>query len=193
MRRAETVAHGATGDADEIEELLEVHIPQLEKFLQLIEPVLTARLLVVPTHEEVALRLAGATPHRGRWRRVHTDGSIPAGQPALIDEHGTPVLALHPMALFLRASPGAVDELFWRDGGARRGVRYVALPSMAERVEGEALSVLDDLMGTQDPSAGDLEGTPYRGLSAFGPQDEALSCGETERCCSSRSMARRAG
>jgi WD40 repeat protein len=182
MRKAETVAHGAVGDRDEILEVMKTRLPQLEELLEAFEPVWRERPLVVPLSAEEhprerqrAWSLTGYTPGRGSWRRIDlADGArVPIGQAVLTDPSGRPVVALHPMVLFRRASPDAIEECFFLDGGGKHGARYQAVPSMAEHCEADAWRALEAIL-TDDEDAGAhrVAGRPYRGLSSFGPEHQ---------------------
>lgn len=188
MRRVETVAHGGSGGADAIAEVLARRMPQLERLLALFAPMWERARLVVPlsppdaAEAQRAWSLMGDTPPRGRWRRVPLAAgtALPAGQPVLIDGEGVPLLALHPIALVRRPSPEVPEELFVLDGGGKRGARYVAFPSTAEHGEGSLWDELAPLLAGDeadelDPSGG--AGRPYRGLASFGAEHARLFFG----------------
>ena len=132
MRKAETVAHGATGSADAIAQVLARREPQLQELLKTLAPLFEAKL-VVPIDDGHAYLLEGYSPGNGRWKRCALDGAAPLepGHPVLIAD-GKPVVSLHPIALFLEPSPDADKELFVLDGAKRKAALYVAFPSMAE-------------------------------------------------------------
>ncbi len=186
MRKAETVAHGATGDVSELHGLLAQRLPQLAQLLEALEGLWAEHTLVVPlsgVNEEGpqgAWRLMGTTPIRGRWRRLALEAGIrlPPGQPVLLGAAGEPKVALHPVLSFRRPSPEATEELFFLEGGHRRGARYVSLPAMSEHREAEALDFLADALA-EDEAAEDAgpTGRPYRGLAAFGPEHASLFFG----------------
>ncbi len=194
MRKSETVAHGATGDAEELSAVLSKRLPQLVRLLESLGPLWERIQLVVPlsvpsgeTQTQSTWRLAGVTPNRGRWRRVELGSGVrlEPGQPVLLGPGGAPLLALHPVALFRRPSPDVVEELFVLEGSGRRGALYVALPSLAEHWEAEVWELLDAalLEGEQASEAAGPEGTgrPYRGLMSFGSEDAALFFGREEQ------------
>lgn len=169
MRKNETVAHGGTGERDELEALLAKRLPQLAKLVACMEPALTRHVLVVGRGEGEGLRLIGPTPNRGRWRRH--PANTPAGRLALVDAEGNGRLDLHPIALFMPAMPEGLPEVFFLDGASRRGVKYLGIPSMARREEGTGLDVLEDLLGASDTDGGGAEQAPFVGLASFGPGD----------------------
>ena len=197
MRRVETVAHGGTGGAAEIEAVLARRLPQLGAVLDRLGAVWAQYRLAVPLarpepgRTQRAWLLIGETPARARWRRIdlaaHTgestaDGTLQPGQPVLIDADARPLVALHPIALSRRPSPEAAEELFLLDGGGRRGARYVAFPSLAEHRESELWPALEPLLAgaeDADSNADTVAGLdrPYRGLHSFGAQHARLFFG----------------
>ena len=193
MRKAETVAHGATGEADDIEEVLQRRMPQLADLLELLRPLWQRVQLAVPLSSPAnadeaqrAWRLAGQTPHRGRWRRFDLAVGIelPPGEPLLVDQVGKPLLALYPVGLFRRPTPEGVEELFVLDGGGRGGARFVAIPSMAEHREARAWAALEAaLLETGADATVEVPGTarPYRGLESFDTRHAALFFGREEQ------------
>ncbi|MCC6525309.1 MAG: hypothetical protein IT373_21830 [Polyangiaceae bacterium] len=194
MRKAETVAHGATGSADAIRKVLERREPQLTALFAMLEPVWGALELCVPLAApaeqetlQLAYRLHGYTPGRGRWpRRSLAPGvRLPPGEVVLVDAEGRPRLSLHPIALFRRASPEAVEELFFLDGAKKNAALYVAFPSMAEHRENDAWSALGKslLDGHDDEAPASARGSsrPYRGLASFGAEHAALFFGREEQ------------
>lgn len=190
MRKSETVAHGGTGDEGEIAALLDKRLPQLTTLLTALAPVWEAYPMVLPLEPstqsaQVAWRLVGGTPARGRWRRRELpDGvNLPRGGPVLLSDE-KPVLALSPFLEFRRPTDEAVEELFFLDGSIRRKARYIALPSMAELRDFDAVwDVLKDLLSDgedEDTDAGDRT-RPYRGLASFTAEDAALFFGREEQ------------
>ncbi|MEZ4438539.1 MAG: hypothetical protein R3B72_05595 [Polyangiaceae bacterium] len=189
MRKAETVAHGATGSADAIRAVLERREPQLAQLFDLLGPSLTEARLVVPLAlaegetTQRAYELMGDTPGRGRWPRttLEVDEPLPAGEPLLVDAAGKPLVSLHPVALFHRPSPDAIEELFLLDGAKKRAAVFVALPSMAEHREVDVWGSLGErLMGEDDePPPPSTQGVarPYRGLASFSAEHAALFFG----------------
>jgi WD40 repeat protein len=191
MRKAETVAHGPTGDEAGIEELLTRRVPQLQALLEGFDPLWKELHLVVPLMQaqegdqvQVAWRLMGMTPGRGRWRRVGLAPGVrlPPGNPVLVDSGGRALLALHPICLFRKPSPELAEEVFVLDGLKPGSASYVALPSMAEHRESDAWKVLERaLAGLAEKTSEGLEqDRPYRGLEAFGPQDAELFHGREQ-------------
>ena len=181
MRKEETVAHGESGDDADLVKILEIRVPQLQRLLEALDPLWSARRLVVPlarpqpTDEQLAWLFIGDTPGRGRWRRIalHSDADLPAGQPVLIDTDNRPVVALNPLILVRRPSPDAVEECFYLDGGSKRGggAVYLAVPSMARHTEAEAWRTLETILDKDvDATPAALSGRPYRGLDSFGPE-----------------------
>ena len=191
MRKSETVAHGATGAGADLEVVLARRQPQLDDVLGAFDPVWNAARLVVPlstpevdSDTQPAWLLAGYTPPRGKWPRVMLAAGVrlAPGEPVLIGTDGNPLIALHPIALFRRPSPEALEELFVLDGAKKSAAKYVALPSMAEHREAEvwgalARSLLDDDDGDNDESAVAGLDRPYRGLASFGPEHAAVFFG----------------
>ena len=73
MRKAETVAHGATGTTEELAEVLERRLPQLQALLIACEPIWQTSRLVVPlkapdepTAHQRAWSFVGPPPTRSR-------------------------------------------------------------------------------------------------------------------------------
>lgn len=204
MRKSETVAHGATGGAGAITDVLKRRIPQLAMLLEQFEPVWLGARLVVPvadTRAETDIDPGGDpertvraslfmvyTPGRDRWRRVELPAAdrLAPGQPVLIDDAGRPLLALAPVALVRRPGPESAHELFLLDGCRRRRAAYVAFPSMAEHLDMDGWRELDRQLGSGRAAATDetLTGKrPYRGLASFASRHAELFFGrdrETE-------------
>ena len=187
MRKAETVAHGATGSADAIKKVLERREPQLAALLTTLSPLLVDLQLVVPVDKMTVLSLMGDTPGRGKWkRRALALSGVEAGQPLLVDADGKPRVSLHPVALFLEPSPDAERELFFLDGAKRKAALYVAFPSMAEHRAVEVWGVLGDSLLAGDaeeeaPPSTKGVARPYRGLMSFGPEHAALFFGREKQ------------
>lgn len=190
MRRTETVAHGGTGGADEIQTVLARRIPQLEAILDALGTVWDAYRPVSPLSRSVsgqapiAWLLTGDTPAHGRWRRIELNVdetfALTPGHPVLIDADHRPLLSLYPVAMFRRPSPETAEELFLLDGGGRRGTRYVAFPSLAEHRESELWPALEPLLThatdeSEEPVSGIAR--PYRGLHGFSAEHAALFFG----------------
>ncbi len=205
MRKSETVAHGATGTRAALEEILERRVPQLEKTLEHGDRIWSRVMLVAPLARDAAdpspqavWSLMGATPHRGRFRRVQlAEGhAVPAGEVALLDRDGKPLLSLHPVADLRRPSPDAVPELFLLDGGTKRGALYVAFPSMAEHKETHAWASIEAALTDDAPESkaeGAPEGRPYRGLASFKAEDAAFFFGREEQAEALANRIRRNG
>jgi len=203
MRKAETVAHGATGDVEDLEILLAARLPQLASALELLEPLWSRVQLAVPLSRpregnavQRAWRLTGQTPHRGRWRRIDLARGVrlTPGEPVLVDSSGTPVVALHPVCLFSRATPDGVEEFWVLDGGGRQAARYVAIPSMARLDESGVWEVLEGrLLGSEsDTIAADVGAPkPFRGLESFGTRHCALFFGREEQAVTLANRIRR--
>ena len=177
MRRTETVAHGGTGNEAELTERLERRIPQLIALLESSEEVWSGLRLVVPRTASGGWSLMGCTPPRGHWRAIPLPDAqaLAPGEPVLVDDTGAAVLALAPFALVRRAAAEQPPELFALEGPARRGVLYVALPSMTEHTEGAERW----LVVARALSLAEQEETvrPYRGFDSFGPEHAALFFG----------------
>lgn len=170
MRKAETVAHGATGSRDDLERILDKRVPQLGELLALTDPLWTQLSVVMPGEEGAALWM-GATPAGGRFRRVPLSSSAHAGELLLV-AGDSPRLVLHPVFIVDAPSPGAVNELFTLDRGGKRGAVFVAFPSMAERTLADVWEALGDLFGGEaaDASEESATGRPFRGLQSFGSE-----------------------
>ena len=193
MRKAETVAHGASGTKEALGEILERRVPQLARLLELTDPLWEKARLVVPlalpdddAEPQRAWLLMGSTPPRGRWRWIELAPAarMTPGEALLVGPDGAPLVALHPLVLVRRPSPEAVEEFFTLDGGSRKGAVYVALPSMAEHREAEAWTALERALADDEPPPSDAEAgapeRPYRGLASFGPEHAALFFGREE-------------
>jgi WD40 repeat protein len=185
MRKAETVAHGASGDAEDIAEILARREPQLYALLEAIAPLWAACELVVPQamegERQACWSLMRDTPPRRKWSRTHLEAGrkLPPNQAALIDGAGRPLVALHPVALFLRPSADAPEELFVLDGAKKGTALYVAFPSMAEHRATDVWTALGALLGSDDADADAATGAtrPFRGLGSFGREHAALFFG----------------
>ena len=99
---------------------------------------------------------------------------LPAGEAALLDSNRTPVLSLAPLFQIAAPTPGAPLELFLFDGRDAHGAKLIAFPGSFEHHD----ELLWDwfraqLSGSLDEteSAVAEEKPPYRGLSAFSPDD----------------------
>lgn len=210
MRKSETVAHGATGTRAAIEEILTRRVPQLARTLELLDPLWQRVQLVVPIAKSrghdgedddgpnAALVAMGTSPHRGRFRRLDLQASAPqpAGEALLVDREGKPLVSLHPVVLFRRASPDAVEELFVLDGGAKSGAVYVAFPSMAEHRESTVWSSIEGALTDEEPaptSESAPTGKPYRGLAAFTAEDAGLFFGREDQAEALANRIRRHG
>lgn len=205
MRKAETVAHGATGTKAALSEILAKRVPQLARLLELLDPLWQKARLVAPLapgedgEPQRALLLMGDTPPRGRFRRIELGPSVrlSAGECILADPDGKPLLALHPLILVRPPSPEASPEFFTLDGGTKKGAVYVAIPSMAEHRDAEVWKVLEKQLAGEESEGpeGETKGPsrPYRGLSSFGPEDAGLFFGRETQSESLANRIRRAG
>ncbi|MBW2528835.1 MAG: hypothetical protein JRI23_31960, partial [Deltaproteobacteria bacterium] len=192
MRKAETVAHGATGSAQAIQEVLERREPQLAALLERFDPIWDEARLVVPLAPDddgqSARLLMGYAPGAGRFRRIRldTDEPLPPDEPVLVGRSGEPLVSLHPIASFRRPSPDATEELFLLDGARKNAAVYVALPSMAEHRERGVWDRLGPSLFGEDepdaapPSSGGIS-RPYRGLASFSAAEAALFFGREEQ------------
>jgi len=109
-----------------------------------------------------------------RPRRRVLGSALVAGQPALVDATGAPVLALWPFVQVHEPVPGAGPALFLFDGRGRRGARLVAMPDRFEVEDEDLLALLGELLRDSSESDTDLElaeKCPYPGLAAFGQED----------------------
>jgi hypothetical protein len=133
MRRSETVAHGPTGDADEVARVLDRRLPALEQLLAALGPLWERYRLAVPLarHGQVQplLLMIGDTPVRGRWRRGRlADGELAApGDPVLVTADARVALALAPIVCTI-VRRDRIAAVAFIDGGGRRGARYLELP-----------------------------------------------------------------
>jgi WD40 repeat protein len=200
MRKSETVAHGATGTRAALEQILEKRIPQLARTFVLLAPVWESLRLVVPRRSDKpheaeplsTLRSAslflGPTPRGGKFRRIKLalEASVPNDQLLLVDEEGSPKLALSPLAI-LSAESTHEETIFLLDGPAKRGALYVGFPSMLEHRDPDGFAGLTELLPEEDDapkserSSANSPERPYRGLASFGPEEATLFFGrETE-------------
>jgi hypothetical protein len=181
MRRAETVAHGATGDGAALEALLERRGPQLAALLGELEGAWEGLVLAVPAGVGRGRLLMGCTPPRGRFRRIDLAApGLAEGEPILVDARGRPALALAPLALLRRPSPEQPEELFIFDRPTRRGVLYLSLPTMKEHLDAGAWPGVERVIFGGEAAA-EEELRPYRGLESFGPEHAALFFGREEQ------------
>ncbi|MCB9679748.1 MAG: hypothetical protein H6737_31870 [Alphaproteobacteria bacterium] len=193
MRKNETVAHGATGTAEEAQALVDRREAQLEALLRELRPLWEAYEWVVPLGDGQAWRLRGTTPGRGRWRRRPFEVPCEAGHVMLLGPGDRPVLDLHPVALFRRPTPDAPEEVFLLDQGRRRGgAVYLAVPSMAQHVDEDIWEVLGpSLFAVEATEPPDAMERPYRGLDSFQPEHAALFFGRDEQAASLANRIRR--
>jgi WD40 repeat protein len=202
MRKIETVAHGSSGDEEEVRAVLERRVPQLQALLELHAPLWERLHLVAPLARpsdglvQRAWRLVGYTPGRGRWRltELAPGQDLPPGELLVVGAGGNPVLALHPVAILRRPSPEAVEELFFLDGSDRRGARFVAVPSMATHREQEVWASLERAFdGLADEEVAQVAGQrrPFRGLMSFGIEQAELFFGRSEQALSLANRIRR--
>lgn len=189
MRKAETVAHGATGDQAELTAILERRQPQLEALLTRFDALWDEARLVLPLpstqgEPQRAWLLMGDTPSRGRFRRMELRAGmeLPPGEPVLVDREGAPRVALTLVVRVQRPSPEAVEELFVLDGAHRREARYLALPSMAEHRVPNVWGQLEQSLGSEQEAPSSEQqaagaSRPFRGLESFGPEHASLYFG----------------
>ncbi|MEO8699981.1 MAG: serine/threonine-protein kinase [Kofleriaceae bacterium] len=106
--------------------------------------------------------------------------SPPAGVPALLDKDGIPVLTLAPLIQVAAPTPGAPLDLFLLAGRDRHGAKLVTLPAGFE-LHDDTLwdwfrgQLIDSFDATDHPEV--EERPPYRGLSAFSPDDGGMFFG----------------
>ncbi len=194
MRKAETVAHGATGSRRELGAILAKRLPQLGELLELTDALWERARVVRPLDDHTAQLLMGATPAAGRFRRVQLSQPAPRGELLLLDG-AVPRLALHPLFVVEAPNPGAMEELFTLDRGGKRGAVFVAFPSMAERTLPNVWDALAELFGAEEPTAatGATEGRPFRGLASFGPEHASVFFGREEQAETLANRIRRVG
>jgi WD40 repeat protein len=207
MRKSETVAHGATGTREALQQILSKRVPQLGRTLELLQPLWSELRLVVPrewSREETPLQPAslfvGPTPTSGRFRRIDlaVAQAQEANQPLLLSADGQPLLALAPVVIDKKS--GHEDRLFILDGPAKRGALYVCFPTMVEHRESAAWASLDAVLSDEEPAPESEAGggvnapqRPYRGLSSFGPSEAALFFGREDQAESLANRIRRCG
>jgi hypothetical protein len=189
MRKSETVAHGTTGDREIVDDIVGEREPVLARLLDASEALFVAARLVVPLTvsdgAQPALALVGATPARGRNRRISLgDGvRVDAGRCILVDPAGMPIVSVEPIVRHAAPSPGALPEVFFLDGRTGRGAaRYVSLPSANERVESSVWDALEGAFASKADA--DTEAVsaprPYRGLARFESRDAELFFGRDD-------------
>jgi WD40 repeat protein/serine/threonine protein kinase len=102
------------------------------------------------------------------------DGAVD-GEPLLVDGDGVPLLRLHPLVQVAPPMPGNEDALFVLTGSSAAGALLVASPQgfqIASAEVHEWLRAQILVAGFDaDEKAGASERPPYRGLSAFTPDD----------------------
>jgi WD40 repeat protein/serine/threonine protein kinase len=105
---------------------------------------------------------------------------IEAGEAALCDAEGAPVLSLHPLVQVLPPAPGESPEVFYFAGGSERGGVLIAQPLPFERHDDQVVdwlrAQLDTTLDTRDSVIGHAR-APYRGLEAFTPDDASVFFG----------------
>ncbi len=189
MRKSETAAHASTGDEGELTAILERRIPQLQRLLERAEAVWLERRLVVALspgegEQQTAWSLRGATPVSGRWRRFslsELEGPLAPGRVVLLSADRRPCLLLEPVLQLRRATPEAVEEVFFLDGSKGKHARFMALPSTAGYEDPDTWSELASKLPGGDSTA-ETESVggmtrPYRGLQSFGPEHAVLFFG----------------
>lgn len=148
MRRCETVAHGGTGDAGDLEAVLQRRIPQLEALLVASAPLWRAVRLVVADEprggRQRARLLAGDTPAHGTWRRIELPRPLAPGRVSAVDPAGRLRLRLWPLAVWSGGRLMLLDRL------ELRVAVFASLPLMDERGEAEPLAALRSLLGDGD-------------------------------------------
>ena len=110
--------------------------------------------------------------------------ALAAGDAALLDRDGAPVLTLAPLFQIAAPTPGAPLDLFMFEGRDPRGAKLVALPAGFEHHD-DALwdwfrAQLAGSLGETESNVAE-EKPPYRGLSAFGADDSAMFVGREKQ------------
>jgi WD40 repeat protein len=150
----------------------------LARTLPIVTPLLRA-LGFLTDYQLVVPRDDGAEVWMGQRRAprpmIHIAGGVRAGEAALVDLDGRPVLALAPLVTVAAPAPGGADELFLFAGPGRargRGARLVAEPHAFERHDDAVWDWFrDHLLSVDEGGAAAVEETPYRGLAAFTEKD----------------------
>jgi WD40 repeat protein/tRNA A-37 threonylcarbamoyl transferase component Bud32 len=181
-----TVAEGETGElllalrsqalppsSEAARAQLAESLPRLRDVLSRLE-FLRAYPLVVPR--------AGRPPGAGdRWMGLRRSprptavvrGEHPPDRPLLVDAAGVVVARLWPLVQIAPPAPGAAEEVFFLEGSGRHGARLTAMPFGFERDDEQPLDWLRRTFTSVESAhvAHSEERAPYRGLSAFTPDD----------------------
>ena len=190
MRKSETVAHGASGDDDSLEDILRKRRPQLEEMLEYLMPLWKQIHLVVPLVQPIddeerqrAWSLRGVTQNRGRWRRLDLATGVRAkpSHIVVLDEENRPIVHIYPMALFQRPTPESIEEFFVFDGRSKHGTRHLSVPNMLEITSEDSWKVLEsafypDKESFANPIIEGLE-APFLGLRSFEQKQAPLFYG----------------
>ncbi|HSS01663.1 MAG TPA: serine/threonine-protein kinase, partial [Kofleriaceae bacterium] len=169
------IQHASGASEATARELLAEALPPLEVFAERFAPVLRYPL--------VAVRQGSAEQWMGLRRplrpTIAADG-LDDGDVVLFGRDRRPLLRLSPLFAVEPPTPGAPPELFLFDGQDRLGARFVAPPAGFERHDDLVWDWLRGHVPELDDAARltpDEERAPYRGLSAFSPDDAEMFFG----------------
>jgi WD40 repeat protein/serine/threonine protein kinase len=172
-------AEGSASDAS-VRELLVGVLPVVERMLGALG-FLSDYRLVVPGE-------GGARLWMGVRRTDPPIASVrgrvlAAGQPALLDATGLPVVTLWPFLQLHEPARGVGARLMFLEGTGRRGARMIALPEAFEHEDETLWEVIGTLAEDTSAQTSSQEVCPFPGLSAFTAEDATRFVGrerETE-------------
>ena len=164
---------GTASDAS-VRELLEGILPVVERMLAALGFLADYRL-VVPGEGGARLWMGvrrsdpPVAAVRGR--------ELAAGQPALLDASGLPVVTLWPFLQVHEPARSVGSRLMFLEGTGRRGARMIALPESFEHEDESLWEVIGTLAEDTSAHTSSQETCPFPGLSAFRTEDAARFVG----------------